>query len=84
LEFLLVLVVYPIFVILASVFGYFIFRKWFVIPSVTLIFFTILTFTVYYASFAIWALIYTVISIVFSLIIHYFQEKEVENSALNK
>lgn len=76
-EFLLVLIVYPIFVILASVFGYFLFRKWFVFPSITLIVFITLTI-VYNSSFFIWTFIYTVISLTFSLIIDYFQEKEIE------
>ncbi|MFS0752554.1 DUF2651 family protein [Oceanobacillus sp. 1P07AA] len=75
-EFLLVLIVYPIFVILASVFGYFLFRKWFVFPSITLIVFLILTIFVYNTSFLIWAIIYTVMSLIFSLIIDYFQKKE--------
>ncbi|WP_230199319.1 DUF2651 family protein [Oceanobacillus kimchii] len=77
-EFLLVLIVYPIFVILASVFGYFLFRKWFVFPSITLIVFMTLTFFVYNSSFFIWTIIYTFISLIFSLIIHYFQKKELQ------
>ncbi|MFD1334815.1 DUF2651 family protein [Oceanobacillus iheyensis] len=77
-EYLLVLIVYPIFVILASVFGYFLFRKWFVFPSITLIVFMTLTIFVYNSSFLIWTLIYTVLSLTFSLIIDYFQKRELQ------
>ncbi|WP_331436997.1 DUF2651 family protein [Oceanobacillus iheyensis] len=77
-EYLLVLIVYPIFVILASVFGYFLFRKWFVFPSITLIVFMSLTIFVYNSSFLIWTLIYTMLSLTFSLIIDYFQKRELQ------
>nr|WP_231847020.1 DUF2651 family protein [Oceanobacillus iheyensis] len=74
----MVLIVYPIFVILASVFGYFLFRKWFVFPSITLIVFMSLTIFVYNSSFLIWTLIYTMLSLTFSLIIDYFQKRELQ------
>ncbi|CQR48058.1 hypothetical protein BN1058_02400 [Paraliobacillus sp. PM-2] len=67
-EFLFALFICPIIIIVASIMGYFIFKKWFVMPLLTLIVFTVLTFTVFNESFFIWVLIYIIISVVVTLI----------------
>ncbi|MGX6443894.1 DUF2651 family protein [Neobacillus sp. K501] len=71
-EFVLVLFLCPLLVLIASVIGYIIFRKWYFIPLVTLITFTILMFTYFNESFFIWVIIYTVISCIVSLIMKKF------------
>lgn len=70
-EFLLVLLVCPIAVLTASMIGYVIFKKWFVIPIITFILFTTLTYTVFNESFYFWVIVYTILSIVVSLIMKY-------------
>nr|WP_246483810.1 DUF2651 family protein [Heyndrickxia vini] len=67
-EFLLVLFICPIIVIVASILGIFLFRKWFVTPLLTFVVFIILTFTIFNESFFIWVVVYTILSIIISLI----------------
>ncbi|MGG4534420.1 DUF2651 family protein [Aneurinibacillus migulanus] len=70
-EFLLVLFICPIIVIVASIIGIFLFKKWFVIPLLTFIVFTILTFTIFNESFFIWVVVYTILSIIVSLMMKF-------------
>lgn len=70
-EFILVLFICPIAVLIASIIGYPLIKKWFVMPIVTLIVFTILTFTVFNESFFFWVIIYTILSIIVSLIMKF-------------
>ncbi|WP_035341521.1 DUF2651 family protein [Alkalihalobacillus hemicellulosilyticus] len=67
-EFISILVVYPIILILASIIGYILLHKWMVMPILTFIVFTILTFTIFNPSFYVWVLIYTLLSLLVSLI----------------
>lgn len=71
-EFVLVLFFCPLLVLIASVIGYFILKKWYITPLVTLVIFTILMFTVFNESFFIWVIIYTVISFIVSLFMKKF------------
>lgn len=73
-EFLLVLLVFPVIVIVASIIGMFLFKKWFVLPLLTLVIFSILTFTVFNESFFIWVVVYTIISIIISLIMKFIMK----------
>lgn len=73
-EFIFVLFICPIIVILASIVGYLLFKNWFVMPLLTLIIFTILTFTVFNESFFIWVVVYTIVSVVVSLIMKYIKK----------
>lgn len=73
-EFLLVLLVSPIIVIVASIIGMFLFKKWFVLPLSTFVIFSILTFTVFNESFIIWVVVYTIISIIISLIMKFIMK----------
>lgn len=70
-EFLLVLFICPIIVIVSSIIGIFLFKKWFVIPLLTFIVFTILTFTIFNESFFIWVVVYTILSIIVSLMMKF-------------
>lgn len=65
-EFILVLLICPIAVIIASMIGYSLVKKWFVTPIVTFIVFTILTFTLFNETFFFWVVIYTILSIIVS------------------
>ncbi|WP_102275603.1 DUF2651 family protein [Cytobacillus massiliigabonensis] len=68
-EFQFVLLIFPAMVIVASIIGIFLFKKWFVVPALTLIVFTFLLFTVFNESFLIWVVVYTILSVIISLIV---------------
>ena len=70
-EFLLVLFICPIIVLTASIKGYLITKKWFVVPAVTFIAFTILTFTIFNKTFFFLVIVYTLLSIIVSLIMKF-------------
>lgn len=67
-EFLFVLFIFPTIVIIASIIGFSLFKIWFVIPLITLLVFSVLTFTVFNQSFFIWGAIYTILSMIVSTI----------------
>ena len=73
-EFILVFFICPITVLTVSMIGYQIIKKWFVIPIVTFIVFTILTFAVFNETFFFWVVVYTILSIVISLIMKYIKK----------
>ncbi len=60
----MILYIFPAFVLIASVVGFFLIKKWFAIPLLIFIIFFILTFTVFNESFFIWVIVYTVLSII--------------------
>ncbi|MER2120093.1 MAG: DUF2651 family protein [Solibacillus sp.] len=66
-EFILILFLCPFAVVIASIIGFLLIKKWYVMPTVTLILFTILTFTVFNETFFFWVVVYTIISIIVSL-----------------
>ncbi|MGM9949066.1 MAG: DUF2651 family protein [Lysinibacillus sp.] len=61
-EFLFVLVICPLIVVIASVIGTFLFKKWFIAPIAIFAVFTILTFTIFYETFFFWTVVFTVLS----------------------
>ncbi|MEW4327751.1 DUF2651 family protein [Rossellomorea marisflavi] len=67
-EFILVFVLCPIIVLVASIIGYLVVKKWFILPLLTFIVFTILTFTVFNESFFFWVVFYTILSLIISFI----------------
>ncbi|MEW4307760.1 YbeF family protein [Rossellomorea marisflavi] len=67
-EFALVFVLCPIIVLVASIIGYLVVKKWFILPLLTFIVFTILTFTVFNESFFFWVVVYTILSLIISFI----------------
>lgn len=67
-EFLFVLIICPLIVVLLSIFGTFLFNKWFVTPIITFIVLTILTFTLFNETFFFWVIIFTSLSIIASLL----------------
>ncbi|CRK83043.1 DUF2651 family protein [Neobacillus massiliamazoniensis] len=62
----LILFIFPIAVIVASIIGFLVVRKWFVMPLFTFIVFAILMFSVFNETFFIWVVIYTILSIAVS------------------
>ncbi|MEK5029180.1 DUF2651 family protein [Paenibacillus sp. FSL M7-1046] len=64
---LLVFVICPIIVIVTSIVGFMLIRRWFVMPLLTFIVFTVLTFTVFNESFFIWAIVYAILSVIVGL-----------------
>lgn len=71
-EFLIVFFIFPIIVVFTSIIGFILFQKWYVIPIVTFFVFIVLTFTVFNESFFIWVVVYTIISVLISLIMTLF------------
>ena len=67
-EFTLVFVLCPSIVLVASIIGYLVVKKWFILPLLTFIVFTILTFTVFNESFFFWVVVYTILSLIISFI----------------
>ena len=68
-EFTYVLFICPLIVLISSIIGCLIIKKWFVMPVVTLIIFSIYTFTNFNESFFIWVIIYTAISLIINVVI---------------
>nr|WP_150267496.1 DUF2651 family protein [Paenibacillus tepidiphilus] len=68
LEFLLIFLICPVIVVVTSIVGFILIKKWFVMPLLTLIVFTALTFTVFNKSFFIWVVIFTILSVSVSFI----------------
>ena len=58
----------PVLIVIASILGYIWLKQWTIVPLLTFILFTILTFTLFNDDFFIWAIIYTIISLITSLI----------------
>ena len=79
-EFLFALFICPIIVFTASIIGYQITKKWFIVPAITFILFTVLTFTVFNKTFFFWVLVYTILSIIVSLIMKFINKA---NSVFN-
>lgn len=73
-EFLLVLFICPIIVFTASIIGYLITKKWFVVPTITFILFNVLTFTVFNKTFFFWVLVYTILSFIVSLVMKFIKK----------
>jgi len=70
-EFILVLFICPTAVLFATIIGTLLIKKWYIMPLFTFILFFILTFTVFNSTFLIWVWIYTILSLVVSLIVHF-------------
>lgn len=64
----LVIFTFSVIVIITSIIGSFLIKKWFVMPLLTFVIFAILTVTVFNESFFIWVVFYTILSIIISLI----------------
>ena len=65
---LVVMFILPLLIIIASILGYVWLKQWTIVPLLTFILFTTLTFTLFNDSFFVWVIIYTVISLITSLI----------------
>ena len=82
-EFLLVLLICPIAVIIASIVGYSLMKKWFVTPIVTFIVFSILTFTLFNETFFFWVVIYTILSMIVSLTMEFTKRRSVRTGNIS-
>ena len=65
---LIAVFILPLLIVTASIFGYVWLKQWTIVPLLIFILFTILTFTLFNDDFFVWAIIYTVISLITSLI----------------
>lgn len=72
--FIVALFICPVITIIYSIIGYSLTKKWFIMPIFTLFLFTILTFTIFNESFFFWTIVYTVISIIVSLVINFIKK----------
>ncbi|KIV52678.1 hypothetical protein AM501_24710 [Aneurinibacillus migulanus] len=76
-EMILILYIYPIVVIMASIVFYYITRKWYVGPVLTFIILTIMTLTpAFTTAFFNWVIVYTVLSIGVTFISKLFSRKK--------
>ncbi|GED16081.1 DUF2651 family protein [Aneurinibacillus migulanus] len=76
-EMILILYIYPIVVIMASIVFYYITRKWYVGPLLTFIILTIMTLTpAFTTAFFNWVIVYTVLSIGVTFISKLFSRKK--------
>ncbi|MEG0259925.1 MAG: DUF2651 family protein [Lysinibacillus sp.] len=66
-EFLFVFLILPIIVHTFSSISYLLFKKWFIAPLIVFSVLTILTFTTFGESFFFWVIIYTIFSIITSI-----------------
>lgn len=73
-EFVLVLVIFPIVVVVASGIGFLLVRKWFVMPLLTFLVFAVLMITVFNESFLIWLVLYTFISLTVSFSLKFLRK----------
>ena len=76
-EFIFVLLICPIAVMVASMIGYFLVKKWFVTPIVTFSVFTVLTFTLFNETFFFWVVIYTILSMIVNLMMKFTKRRSV-------
>ncbi|PLR66901.1 DUF2651 family protein [Bacillus sp. UMB0893] len=74
-EFVFVLIICPIIVTVLSAASCFLLKKWYIMPIAVLILFSVLTFTLFNDSFFIWVIVYTILSIVVSLIVKFIKKK---------
>ncbi|EIT84225.1 hypothetical protein A374_16518 [Fictibacillus macauensis ZFHKF-1] len=68
----IVFVVLPLVVLAASVLGWFLFRRWYVVPLLTLVTLLVLTYTQFNSSFLIWAVFFPVYSAAISILLRQF------------
>lgn len=66
---LVAIFILPLLIVIASIFGYVWFKQWTLVPLLTFILFTILTFTLFNDNFFVWALLYTILSLITSAIL---------------
>lgn len=65
---LIAVFILPLLIVIVSILGYVWLKQWTIVPLLMFILFTILTFTLFNDSFFVWAIIYTVLSLITSLI----------------
>ncbi|MDI7741299.1 DUF2651 family protein [Lysinibacillus fusiformis] len=68
-EFLLIFFICPIIVVVATIIGFFLVRRWFVMPLLTFAVCTILTFTIFNETFFFWVVVYTILSVIVSFML---------------
>ena len=66
-EFLLIFLILPILVYIVSSISYWLFKKWFIAPIIVFSVLTILTLTTFGETFFFWVFIFTVFSIITSI-----------------
>ncbi|ATP40144.1 hypothetical protein CSE16_08830 [Solibacillus sp. R5-41] len=66
-EFLIVFLILPIIVHTVSSISYMFFKKWFIAPLIVFSVLTILTFTTFGETFFFWVIIFTIFSIITSI-----------------
>ncbi|WP_367617650.1 DUF2651 family protein [Salirhabdus salicampi] len=68
-EFLLILLTFPVLVIVVTIIGSFFVNHWIVIPLIVLFLSTLLMFIFFNVTFFMWVLLYTLISFIISFIV---------------
>ncbi|WP_017754129.1 DUF2651 family protein [Calidifontibacillus oryziterrae] len=66
-EFILVLFICPFIVLIATIIGNLLLKKWFIMPLITFSIFFVMMYVIFNESFFIWVISYTIISLLVSL-----------------
>ena len=74
-EFLFIMVIYPVIVVIMSIGGYLLTKKSYVTPSIIFVLFSFLLLIFYNESFFIWVIAYSALSIIISVIMSFFMKK---------
>ncbi|MFD2215826.1 DUF2651 family protein [Metabacillus endolithicus] len=71
-EFQLIFLVFPITVLVISIVGYSVTKKTYVTPAILFVLFTFLMLLLFNESFFIWVLLYTLLSVIVTMIMYLF------------
>jgi Protein of unknown function (DUF2651) len=75
-EFLLIMFIFPAIVLILSIVGYLITKRSYVTPAIIFVLFSFLLLLFFNESFFIWVIVYSVLSVIISVIMSLFNKKE--------
>ncbi|GLC88822.1 YbeF family protein [Lysinibacillus piscis] len=70
-EFVFAFLFWPIIVVIFSISSFFLVKKWFIAPIITCVIFVILTYTIFNPTFLFWTVIYTILSLLVSILLFF-------------
>lgn len=75
-EFLMVLFIFPLLSFLFGIIGQILIKKIYIVVVITFFAWLIATFTIFNETFLIWAFIYSILSLIGSSIVYFFQKSK--------
>ncbi len=70
-----IIFLFPLLALITSIIGYIYFKRWIVMPLVIFLIFLLYMFTNYNKTFFFWVIVYTVISLIVSIIMKWLYKK---------